>query len=273
MSNADAIAFAIVGAARGYGDDPIAALVTLDRGKHSPARSVTAAINALATEPGDLAALSRVLRRDTKSVWAARKYCSTVFQAASASARALVKLAAAEALADEGDVLDELPDAEIEPPEDVAADVVPADLLEEPAALLDTGSEVDPELTPAEPEPEDRSRVVQAFAAGAAEKRGAAPEPFVPKGSGTTSALVRQPPQAPSAALFPAESLRARIIAALKKGPLGVQALATLVDAKELVVGQTLSQLHKEGVVGADDRYGVSSRAVRWSLAPEWVAA
>lgn len=241
MSNADAIAFAVVGAARAYGDDPVASLTTTLRTKLSPARAVAPAINALARDKADIRALSRILGRNPEAVETARGKTTPGYLKALDGARALIDFAA-EAVADD----------DAAPPDQ---DLAPA-----PTAL------------PAEA-PEDRARTVRAFAASAAQKL-AEVKPFEPpKGASTVTAQTS--PFGLSAAAAPAHgaSVRARVLEALDGRSLNAQSLATLADAKEMVIGQTLSQLLKEGLVQRDGEGCATSRGVRWSLAAAWEGA
>lgn len=240
MSNADAIAFAVVGAARAIGVDPVEAVTTLDLSRWSAARCVPAAISVLSRDADDRTALCQILKRSPKAVQNAELRRTPDFSKASDGARSLVAFAA-ETMAD--DV--EPPDQDLE-----AADAVPV----------------------AE-DPEHRARTVEAFRASATQKL-AEVKPFEPpKGASTVTALVSPFGVSAGAPQAPGASVRARILEALDGKSLTAQSLATVLGVKELVIGQTLSQMEKEGLLQRAGDGCATSRGVRWSLTPAWSGA
>jgi hypothetical protein len=97
-----------------------------------------------------------------------------------------------------------------------------------------------------------------------------------PKGSGAATLGIRPHVNlAQSAAPAPSAegTLRASILGAMVEGTFSAQGLATVLDAKELRVIETLAQLEREGLVVADRSAGSNSRFVRWSRASAGAAA
>jgi hypothetical protein len=97
LTNADAIAHAIIGAARAAGLDPVEAITTTDRAKNSPARCVPAAINALAESAADRVTIARILGRNLKTVEGAGFRQSPFYLASLDGARRAVEAASVQA--------------------------------------------------------------------------------------------------------------------------------------------------------------------------------
>jgi hypothetical protein len=101
LSNADAIAHAIVGAARYYGDDPIeAASAPSRKGCGLGGRAIPAAICALDEHAGDLPKLAEVLGRRPAAVRATRNKKHPGFAQAVEAARKSVAAAKTKAMMD-----------------------------------------------------------------------------------------------------------------------------------------------------------------------------
>jgi hypothetical protein len=64
----------------------------------------------------------------------------------------------------------------------------------------------------------------------------------------------------------PTEPLRVRILAELRRSDASTLTLATLLDAKELLIVQSLSAMEHEGIVSADPMPDAGRRAQRWRL-------
>jgi hypothetical protein len=242
LTNADAIAHAIIGAARVYGDDPVIAVMTPKGhgGAGRAGRAIVAAISALANEPGDMARLARLFNRTGQTVCSRRKVGGQAFDQAELEARRAVDAASVKAR------LAWAAPAEPEPvaPEPVAPEPVEPELVQ---------PEPEPELTPA-PAPEPQ----------------AAP-PVLARQGGLVTSFMR-PAQIEARASLPVGSLSERLLAALERGPRNTQSLATELGVKETVVGQCLSALRHEKRVRSDASLGLG-RALLWSLVDSQAAA
>jgi hypothetical protein len=238
LTNADAIAHAIIGASRAYGDDPVIAVMTPKGhgGAGRAGRAIVAAISALANEPGDMARLARLFNRTGQTVCSRRKVGGPAFDQAELEARRAVEAASVKAR---------------------LAWAAPA----EPEPVAPESVEPEPEVQP-EPEPEPT-------AAPAPEPQ-AAP-PVLGRQGGLVTSFSR-PAQIEPRAPLPVGSLSERLLAALERGPRNTQSLASELGAKETVVGQCLSALRHEKRVRSDASLGLG-RALLWSLVDSQAAA
>jgi hypothetical protein len=91
-----------------------------------------------------------------------------------------------------------------------------------------------------------------------------APGPRTPQGGAISSAL--RPVFDPPPKVTPSSPLRDRLLGLLADGPGCTQGLATLLDAKELLISETLRVLQHEGRVVAGEVPPEGRRQQRWRL-------
>jgi hypothetical protein len=274
---ADLVARAVIAAAAVYGDDPagaVAARAGRARRCLAPAAAGLARALGLSERRG-----ARLLGLSSASISRAGARHGS-FALAVSAARAAVERAA-------GRDMDASPVLPLSEPEPIV--LPPAALRIETSAPATAGDEA-ATWTPvkfapgapvkgrtrtvrAEPELIPRAPSVELTAARAAPVGPIYRGPMTPA-PGRVAAL-GQPSWSPPPRLAdePA-SLRSRILAELgRRLAVSAPTLATILDAKELYVGQTLNNMAREGLTQPGPVGEAGARHRAWSLDPEWAAA
>lgn len=227
--SADVIAWAVVASARVFGDDPIDALSGGARVRGTRRCLPPAVVGVARATGAQEASLARMLGLPTGTVQGAKAHQKGRYREALAAVIAAVDLVLEDDRAGGGVVA---PEPEVVPEPEPAAGLTSERIAEDGALALRFGIDV--------------------AAAGP-------PDPIVARPFKPMPVIYRGDPT-------PAAPLGARILAALAKAPGTPRGLATVLDAKEELVGREITRLAHEGRIVAGDMPASGRRDQRWKL-------